>query len=394
MGNKSYSVLYQAQYIVGRGSIGAIGELGRKRAAVIYDSRVVNGETKALVEKIMKDSGGECEWIGDIKNEPFFSDIRECVRRAGEFRPDLILAIGGGSVMDTAKAVRLFYEYPDMTLEESLKQYQLPKLGGKTIMAAVPTTSGTGSETSSAAVFIDQETKAKHLMLANTIIPEYAILDANFTDTLPAVVAAHTGADALTHALEASVCTIASSMVVSIALGSALDLLENLEDSVQIKEKCAKRDAAREACHTAASLAGSAITNSCAGMAHGFDQPGPYFGFPHGMVCGMMLPYTTSFAGVQPSYRKLAGRLGLSKNTDEASCAALVDYLWEFVERLGLPHSFSELGVDEKAYMDKLDDFADLAAGAISTRLSPRVPSHEEAVELLRDVYYGNRPGK
>jgi len=392
MESNSYSVLYQAQYIVGRGSIRALGTLGRKRAAVLYDSRVVTEETKAIVEQAVGSGGGICEWIGDIRNEPYFSDIKECVRRADEFKPDLIVAVGGGSVMDTAKAVRLFYEYPEMTLEESLKPYQLPKMGGKTVMAAVPTTSGTGSETSSAAVFIDQETKAKHLMLSNTIIPEYAILDADFTDTLPAVVAAHTGADALTHALEASVCTIASSMVISTALGSALDLLENLKDSVTIKEKCEKRDAAREACHTAASLAGVAITNSCAGLAHGFDQPGPYFGFPHGMVCGMMLPYTTAFSGVQPSYLKLASRLGLTKGTEEASCDALVSFLWDFNEEIGLPHSFRELGVGETAYMEKLDDFADLALGAISTKLSPRVPSHEEAAGLFRSMYYGKHP--
>lgn len=387
-----YSILYQAQYIVGRGSIAAICELGRKRAAIIYDSRVVNDGLRSSIEEMFRSADGTCAWIGDIKNEPFFSDIKECVRLADEFKPDMILAIGGGSVMDTAKAVRLFYEYPDMTIQESLKPYQLPKLGKKTIMAAVPTTSGTGSETSSAAVFIDDETKAKHLMLANTIIPEFAILDADFTDTLPPVIAAHTGVDALTHGIEAAVCSKTSTAVVSVGIGAALDIIENLEASVNITEKNDKRDNAREICHTAASLAGMAITNSCAGMAHGFDQPGPYFGLPHGLVCGLMLPYTTAFSGVQPAYLKLAGRLGLQADTDEALCQALVDRLWSFTDNLGFVHSFSELGVDEKTYMEKVEDFANLALGAISTQLSPRVPTYDEACAFFKRVYYGGNP--
>ncbi|MEG2653285.1 MAG: iron-containing alcohol dehydrogenase, partial [Ruthenibacterium sp.] len=283
-------------------------------------------------------------------------------------------------------------EYPEMTIEESLRPYQLPPLGRLAVMVAIPTTSGTGSETTSAAVFIDHATKAKHLMLANTLIPAYAILDADLTDSLPAAIAAHTGMDALTHALEAAVCVAATPLVISIALGAALDLLENLQNSISDHAPAPIHARAREACHVAASLAGMVITNSCAGLAHGMDQAGPCFGLPHGMVCGLMLPYTTAFSSPHPSYVTLARRLGLPGADDRALCQSLVDYLWDFCEQMNIVHSFSALEIPEDAYMDKIDDFARLGLQAIATKLSPRVPTPDEARQLLRDAYYGKRP--
>ena len=249
---------------------------------------------------------------------------------------------------------------------------------------------GTGSETTSVAVFIDQKDKSKHIMSSNELIPAYAIIDANFADTLPKTVAAHTGMDALTHSLEAAVCVAASPMVRSIALGAALDILENLVDSVAGIDEC--KDKARETCHVAATLAGVAITNSCAGLAHGFDQPGAYFGIPHGLVCGLLLPYTTAFTGPHPSYTVLAKRLGLQGPSERDYCQSLADYLVDFNTRLSLPISLAEAGIAEKPFMEKVDDFAGLALMAMATKLSPRIPTLEEAKELLKNCYYGAKP--
>ncbi|SDL33060.1 iron-containing alcohol dehydrogenase [Natronincola ferrireducens] len=385
-----YSPFVTSNFIVGRGSIKFISQLNKKRAVVIYDGRIMSDATKEQLLTLVSENGGECRFIADIRNEPYFSDIVKAADDMNEFNPDLIIAIGGGSVLDTAKAMHLFYEYPDMSVEDSLIPYNLPELGKKAIMVAIPTTSGTGSETTSAAVFIDHETKAKRLMLSNELIPAYAILDADFTDTLPKSVASHTGMDALTHALEASVCVTASPMVVSIAISAALDILENLKISVLGNED--EKLSAREACHVAASLSGVAITNSCAGLAHGFDQPGAYFDLPHGMVCGLLLPYTTAFASPHPSYAKLAKRLGLKGDSEKELCQNLVDYLVNFNKAIGIPLSFAEAGIDEEIFFDKLEDFATLAISAVATKLSPKIPSLEQAKELLKNAYYGNKP--
>ncbi|GMQ62189.1 iron-containing alcohol dehydrogenase [Vallitalea maricola] len=389
--NNKYSPLVNSHFIVGRGSINFIRQLDKKRAVVIYDGRILSDTIKEQIIKLVAENNGECRFIADIRNEPFFSDILKAADDMKSFDPDLIIAIGGGSVLDTAKAMHLFYEYPEMSMEDALVPYNLPKLGVKAIMVAIPTTTGTGSETTSAAVFMDQLTKAKHLMLSNELIPAYAILDANFTDSLPKTIAANTGMDALTHALEASVCKTASPMVISIAVGAALDILENLESSVSSRHQDVKANA-REICHVAASLAGVVITNSCAGLAHGFDQPGAYFGLPHGMVCGLLLPYTTAFASPHASYAKLAKRLGIEGDNKKELCQKLVDYLMEFSKKIGIPSNFAEAGIDESMFMAKLDDFADLAISAVATKLSPKLPSFQEAKKLLIDAYYGNQP--
>lgn len=386
---KTYTVIDNAKYVIGRGGIAFLGELGKKRAVVLYDGRIVDEELKKKIADLIEENGGECRFIADIRNEPYFSDIIAAGQALGDFQPDLIVAIGGGSVMDTAKAIWLFYEHPELAFEDAFKAYALPKPVGKAEIVAIPTTSGTGSETTSCAVFTNQETKAKSLMLSNDLIPAYAILDADFTDTLPATVAAHTGMDGLAHAMEAAVCVAASPMVVSLGLGAAMDLLENLPTSVGGEGEAKKK--AREVCHIASSLAGVAITNSCAGLVHGFDQPGPYFNLPHGLVCGLLLPYSTAFHSPHPQYVTIAKRLGY-KGNDKELCSQLVDHLWEFNSQVGLPHSFQELGLDEKVYFDKLPDFIEIALNSISTKLSPKAPTPEEAKALFTAAYYGEKP--
>ncbi len=389
--NNPYSLLVHSQYVMGRGAISFLSQLKKERAVVVYDGRIVGEELQKKIAGFIEAGGGECRFIADIRNEPFFSDIMKAAEELGDFQPDLIIAIGGGSVMDTAKALWLFYEHPQLAFQDAFIPYSLPETTGKAQVVAIPTTSGTGSETTSAAVFINQDTKAKNLMLGNNLIPAYAILDADFTDTLPDVIAAHTGMDALTHAMEAAVCVIASPMVTSLAISSTLDLLENLPASADKDAPVSEKLKAREACHIAASLAGLVITNSCAGLAHGFDHPGPCFNLPHGLVCGLLLPYTTAFHSPHPQYAKIAKRLGYT-GTEKELCQHLVDHLWDFGTRLGIAHSFRELDVDEKIYFENIPSFIESAGKAVATKFSPKAPSVEEATALFTAFYYGEKP--
>lgn len=386
--NREYLEYSMARLIYGRGSIAFLKQFSGKNVAVVYDSNVLD---EAKQENIKGLIGGDVRFIADISTEPTFSDIQKALEKLGDFEPEIFVAIGGGSVMDMAKAVWLYHDHPDLAFEDAFKPFQLPRPTGKSSIVAVPTTSGTGSETTCAAVFTNDETQEKHLILGFEIVPEIAILDPDFTDTLPKSIAAHTGMDALSHAIEAAVCVAASPIVVSTALGATIDILQNLPVSVN-EDDPEKRGKARELVHYAATMAGVAINNSSAGLAHALDQAGPYFNIPHGLICGLMLPYTTAFHSPHPLYAELATRLGLSGDNDSEKCQALVDYLWDFNTEVGIAHSYKELGIDEKEFFDKIADFAAIVEDSMAARLSPRQPSVEEGEEILRAAYYGEKP--
>lgn len=386
-----YSVLHQSQLVTGRGSVSFLASLGKKRAAIFYDGRIMDDALKKRLSDILAGGGCESRFVADIRNEPFFSDILNAVDGTREFEPDLFIAVGGGSVMDTAKAVWLFYEHPELDFEDAFKPFQIPETTGKAVIAAVPTTSGTGSETTCCAVFVNQDTMQKQLILGFPIMPAYAVLDPDFTDTLPDAIAAHTGMDALSHAIEAAVCKASSPVVVTLALAATLDILENLADSVNAPAGSLQKAKAREACHYSAAMAGVAINNASAGLVHTLDQPGPYFGLPHGLVCGLLLPYTTAFHSPHPVYAKLGGRLGY-KGGEQERCRGLVEYLWAFNAHVGIPHSFREMGIEETAFMDKIDDFLSGLDSSMAANLSPKKPTFEEAKKIMTDAYYGNKP--
>lgn len=388
---QEFSVLKQTELISGRGSISFLSTLGKKRAAIFYDGRIMDEESKNKLSALLSEGGCESRFVADIQNEPFFSDILKARDDVNDFEPDLFVALGGGSVMDTAKAVWLFYEHPELSFEDAFKPFQIPETTGKAIIVAIPTTSGTGSETTCCAVFVNQETMQKQLILGYTIMPKYAVLDPDFTDTLPDTIAAHTGMDALSHAIESAVCKASSDIVVTIATAAALDMLDNLPASVTAPKGSDEKAKAREACHYGAALAGVAINNSSAGLVHTLDQAGPYFNLPHGLVCGLLLPYTTAFHSPHPIYAKIARRLGCTGN-DKEICNGLVEFLWDFNTRVGIPHSFKELGIDESVFMGKIDDFLSHLENSMAAILSPKMPTFEECRQILVDAYYGNKP--
>lgn len=388
---QQFSVLHTPQFVTGRGSISFFATLGKKRIGVIRGGRSLNDELKAKIEKLAAESGAEVKYLAQIRNEPYIEDIFKNMDEIRAFEPDMILAIGGGSVLDTAKAIHLFYENPEMKFEDALIPYTLPALGKKAVHVSVPTTSGTGSETTSVAVFIDPETKIKKLLMDNKLIPHYAILDADTTDSLPASITTNTGMDALTHAIEASVAKNASAMTRAIALEAAVDILENLETSASNTAEPEAKKAAREAVHIASAMAGTAITNSCTGLAHSYDHPGPAFNLPHGMVCGIMLPYTMGLVGPQPAYAALAKRLGYTGNQTELS-QKLVEHLFALAERLGLKTSMQAMGIDETEYMANVERWAEGSLSAFATQMSPAEMTTERGVQMYKDIYYGNRP--
>ena len=384
---QAYQALHMPKLVTGRGSLAFFATLGKKRIGVIRGGRSYSAEVQHTVESLAAQTGAEVCYLAQIRNEPLIEDIFRATEAVREFQPDLILAIGGGSVLDTAKAIHLFYENPNMTFDEATRPYSLPALGMKAIHISVPTTSGTGSETTSCAVFIDPETHVKRLLLDNGIIPHYAILDASTTDSLPPSITVATGMDAMTHAIESSTALNSTVLTRAIALEAAADILESLEAAAAAEDTPARRNA-RERMHIAASMAGIAITNSCTGICHSYDHPGPAFGLAHGLVCGLMLPYSMELVGPHPSYSALARRLGY-KGDDTELMQALKRHILDLARSLGLPTSFRERGIDEAAYLANVTQWARESLPAFATVVSPAGMDEEKGVRFLRNCYYG-----
>ncbi|MDF2945128.1 MAG: iron-containing alcohol dehydrogenase [Herbinix sp.] len=385
---QNYSILHTPKFITGRGSISFIATLGRNRIGVIRGGRSLNDAFKTKIEQLAYECGAELCYLAQIRNEPFIDDIFMCMDKVRSFEPDIILAIGGGSVLDTAKAIHLFYENPDMSFEDALIPFSLPKLGKKAIHISVPTTCGTGSEATSAAVFIDPKTHTKKLLMDNTLIPHYAILDSETTDYLPDSIMIATGMDALTHGIEASTAKNASSLSRAIAVEAVLDIFENLPKAVTNTELEQQNRSAREILHIASAMAGVAITNSCTGLAHSYDHPGPAFQLPHGTVCGLMLPYTMKLCGSHPSYATIARRLGY--NGDEAELSnQLMKHLIAFMKKLHLKTSFQELGINREDYETRMKEWAGISISAFATVVAPVEMTIEKGILLYEDCYYG-----
>lgn len=380
----NFSRAYMPNLVTGRGSISFATTLGKKRVAVLgfMDS------VKERAEKLFEGTGAEVRYIATISHEPLIRDLYDNLPAMNEFQPDLILAIGGGSVMDVAKGLHLFYENPEMSFEDSLKPFQLPELGKKATSIFVPTTSGTGSETSSAAVFINEETRVKSLLLSNTLIPHFAILDPDFVDDLPVSIQIATGLDALCHAIESTITQNSNMFTKAIATQAALDVLEYLPAAVDKNASEETRRTAKEKLHMAATMAGMSITNSFTGIVHSYDHPGPAFNIPHGVVCGIMLPYSLVPIGPREELACIARRLGYTGDTAELS-AQLIQHIRKFVVSLGLSDTFKGYGVDEKKYFEYVPFWSEISLNGMATKLSPANMTLEKGKLFYTLCYYG-----
>ncbi|MEF2806594.1 MAG: iron-containing alcohol dehydrogenase [Massilistercora timonensis] len=379
----SINQLCMPKIICGRGSCSFLSTLGRKRVGVLgYDETVF-----PRIREVFQGQDTEICYLATIDHEPEIGDIFDNLEKISEFQPDLILAVGGGSVLDVAKGLHLFYENPTLTFEESLRPYSLPPLGKKALLAAVPTTSGTGSETSSAAVFVEPKSRVKKLLLSNTLIPHYAVIDADYTDGLPRQVQIAGGLDALCHAVEASIARNSSAFTKALALEAALDILENLPVAVAPETEEERRKAAREKLHVAATMAGIAITNSCTGIVHSYDHPGPAFGLAHGVTCGIMLSHAMRITGPMPEYATLARRLGYCGD-EESLFKQLFIHIQKMNAALGMPNSFEAAGVDEKEYFDRVPQWAKISLTAFATEMSPVDMDEEKGVRFYQYCYY------
>jgi alcohol dehydrogenase class IV len=381
------NTFFSTNAILGKGSIDYLLNREEKRIAIVMGGR----SQQVLVEDIMKkleQAGKDSKIIGKFSREPYMEDIIEPLNVITEFSPDCILAIGGGSVIDSAKILWIFYEYPELKWEDILFPKTVPSLGNKASLIAVPTTSGTGSETSCCSVIIDSQAQEKKLIIHQNILPTLSILDGEVVYSMPSHVAAHSGMDAFSHALEAATSKRSNSLVERIALIALLDIFKYLPTSVNGKSDSEEFKEAREKVYMASFLAGIAINNCGTGLAHTFDQVGPKLNLSHGLTCAIVLPHTVEFVGKHPFYEELSLKLGY-KDNEMTYAEFLAEKIVELNVEIGIGESFKDLGIEEDKYIVAMKENIDSALKSGGLQFSPRVPNYEEAEIFMKKSYYG-----
>ena len=351
------------------------------------------------------------EIFSEVESDPSFDTIMKGVEAMKNFKPDVIIALGGGSPIDAAKGMWLFYEHPEADAEGlklkfmdiRKRTYKFPKLGTKCQMVAIPTTSGTGSEVTSFAVITDKEKNKKYPLADYELTPDVAIVDPDLVMSLPKSITADTGMDVLTHALEAYVSNMASDYTDGLAEKAVELVFQYLEQAYDD----GTNKLAREKMHNASTIAGMAFTNAFLGVNHSMAHKiGAEFHLPHGRINAILLPYVVRYNATKPTkfvsfpkyeyfiadkkYSEIAKKAGLKAKTVEEGISSLIEKIKEMNEHMNIPKSFKDAGIDEQEFLSKADVLADRAFEDQCTTANPRVPLVSEIKQILLDSYYGN----
>ena len=383
-----------------------------ERAFIVTDPGMVEyGYVDRILYHLRKrEKHVHCEIFSEVESDPSFDTVNKGLELMQNFKPNVIIALGGGSAIDAAKGMWLFYEHPDAD-PEGLKlkfmdirkrTYKFPKLGKKAKMVAIPTTSGTGSEVTSFAVLTDKEKNKKYPLADYELTPDVAIVDPDLVMSLPKSITADTGMDVLTHAIESYVSNMASDYTDGLAEKAVELVLKYLVEAYNNGDN----KIAREKMHNASTIAGMAFTNAFLGVNHSLAHKiGAEFHLPHGRINAILLPYVIRYNSSKPTkfvsfpkyeyfiadekYAALAKKVGLKADTKEEGINSLIKKVQELNENLNIPKSFKEAGIDENEFMAKLDMLADRAFEDQCTTANPRLPLVEEMKQILIDSYYG-----
>ena len=343
----------------------------------------------------------------DVESDPSIQTVQKGVSLMRSFNPDTIIALGGGSPMDAAKGMWLFYEYPEVDFND-LKQkfmdirkraFRYPELGKKAKLVCIPTTSGTGSEVTPFAVITDAVEHKKYPLADYALTPTVAIIDPSFTLSLPRSVIADTGMDVLTHATEAFVSTLASDYTDGLAIQAIKMVFKYLKRSYDEGDF-----EAREKMHNASCLAGMAFANAFLGMNHSMAHKiGAEFHVPHGRANAILLPYTIRYNGTKPQklstwpkynyykadekYAELARLLGLKADTIAEGVESYAKACGDLARSLGIKMNFQSQGIDRETYMSKVREIAYLAYEDQCSPANPRVPVVSDMEAILTKAY-------
>ncbi len=354
------------------------------------------------VVQYLQETGMEVKLFEGIESDPSVDTVMKGAKEMQDFGPDWIVAIGGGSPIDAAKAMWIKYEYPDCTFEDMCKVFGIPTLRKKAKFCAISSTSGTATEVTAFSIITDYEKGIKYPIADFEITPDVAIVDPALAQTMPKKLVAHTGMDALTHAIEAYVSTANCDYTDPLALHAIEMIRDDLVDSYNEDKE------ARNAMHNAQCLAGMAFSNALLGIVHSMaHKTGAVFGdlgahIIHGAANAMYLPKVIAFNAkdetAKKRYAKIADVISLSGNNDDDKVKALISYVRGLNDKLNIPHCIKNYGADsypteqgfvpENIFLERLHDIAVNAIADACTGSNPRQPSVEEMEKLLKCCYY------
>lgn len=384
---------------------------GVERAVIVTDRSMVD---LGFVEKIAHQLTARGDKVtyqlfADVEPDPSIETVRRGVDLLRNFQPDTIIALGGGSAMDAAKVMWLFYEQPEVDFRDLVQKFmdirkrafKFPQLGRKAKFIGIPTTSGTGSEVTPFAVITEGD--KKYPIADYSLTPTIAIVDPALTMTVPKHVAADSGYDVLVHATEAYVSTLANDFTDGLALQAIKLVFEYLVRSVN---NGANDPEARERMHNASTIAGMAFANAFLGMNHSLaHKVGGRFHLPHGRTNAILMPHVIRYNGTRPTktatwpkynyykadvkYQEIARMLGLPCSTPAEGVASYAKACKELAEKIGIAMSFQQQGLNEKEFMAARNEIALLAYEDQCSPANPRLPMVEDMIEILTKAYYG-----
>lgn len=365
--------------VTGAGSLSYLENVECSRAYIVTgEGSTFRNGTIDSIKRILESKGCVYEVYSGIKKNPTTDEVLEGVAGMRSFVPDTVIAVGGGSAIDAAKAMTLFYEYTGLTFEKVLEG-PMPGSRKQLKLVAIPTTSGTGTEVTKVAVITYKDRDIKIGLKTNAFLPDIAILDASLTLTMPQNVVAETGMDAMTHAVECYINKNLDDFSACLASGAVEGLHKYLplsyeEGTIEYREKV----------HNFQCIAGSAFANVGLGMAHGISHAiGGRFNYGHGLLNAVILPYALQYNSRDPLVRErlqyLAARIG-------ARC--FVDAIKELNSRLSIPRSFRELGITEEQFRQGLEALTENSMKG-STRVNPVPITADEMKRVLECIYEG-----
>lgn len=386
--------------------------MNKKRVFIVTDTFLYeNGYTKVVTDKL-DEMGIVHETFFNVAPDPTLACAKEGAKLIDAFKPDCIIAIGGGSAMDAAKIMWVLYEHPEIDfldmamrfMDIRKRVYTFPKMGEKAYFIAVPTSAGTGSEVTPFAVITDETTGQKYPLADYELLPKMAIVDAGMMMNAPKGLTSASGIDALVHSIEAYVSMMATEFTDGLAIEAIKTIFEYLPRAY---EEGANDPIAREKMANAATMAGMAFANAFLGICHSMGHKlGAYHHLPHGVTVGLVLDEVMRFnaeevptkMGTFPQYEyphalrryaEIADSLNLGGNTDQEKLERLINKIDELKERVGFKKTIKDYGISEEDFLSTLDDMSEKAFDDQCTGANPRYPLISEIKEIYLKTYYG-----
>jgi alcohol dehydrogenase class IV len=384
-----WELTFPRTVVIGEDALGYLKAIEGKRALIVTDKVIHKLDFMQKVVDYLKEAGLETQVFDDIEPEPSIETIIKGAEFAKKYGPDWVIAVGGGSCMDAAKAMWVVYENPGITVDAISP---LTKLGlrKKARLICIPTTSGTGSDATWATVITNVKDERKMELTSKELVADISILDPELPKGMSPKLVAGTGLDALTHAIESYVSQWRNDFSDVLAIGAIQMIFKYLaraQRNPQDKE-------AKEKMHNAATMAGMSFGNSQAGIAHALGHSlGAIFHVPHGRSVGLFLPISIEYSAKQAMdrYADIARAIGIEAKTDKEAVDKLVQAIKRLDREVGEPASLKEAGISRKDFEARLGDLAERGSNSSCAFMNPRVPDTEDTKKLFTYAYEGKK---